>query len=143
VVIYTAVGTMSLKTAFLNFLYSKSYYKAYEITYKSFDCINHMKYIATSNKKNVENVDLNNLYSSKYLDNRIIFPCHIPEGEFKETTVEFMSKPDLKVAVMKTPYGFYVQPREPFYKYQFEEFFGFGCGNLGFDEKKTIFIPFN
>lgn len=53
--------------------------------------------------------------------------------EFKETTVELLDKPDLKVAVMKTPHGFYVQPRERFYKVQFEEFFELGCGNIGFD----------
>lgn len=136
---------MSLRTSILQFMHRNSYNKAYEVTYKAFDCLEQIKVINIKkyNAETIKNYNIKKLYTYKHLHDRIINPCYIPNGEFKETTVEFLDKPDLKVAVMKTRHGFYIQPRERFYKFQFEEFFGLGCGNIGFDEKKTVFIPFN
>jgi hypothetical protein len=132
-----------MKYKFLNFVSENCDYKLYKLFYKSFDCLNHIKYIVQNNnlKKNDDalkkNLDLLNL------EKRILYPCYIPKGEFKETTTDFMRNPNLKIAVMDTDHGFYVQPREPYFKLQFEELFGFGCGCLGFDTNKTIFIPFD
>ena len=41
---------------------------------------------------------------------------------------------------IETNYGFYIQPTERHYKFQFEDFFGFGCGNIGYDSNRTIFV---
>jgi hypothetical protein len=134
---------MSMKYKFLNFVSENCDYKLYKLFYKSFDCLNHIKYIVQNNnlKKNDDalkkNLDLVNL------DKRILYPCYIPDGKFKETTTDFMSNPNLKIAVMDTDHGYYIQPREAYFKNQFEELFGFGCGCLGFDKNRTIFVPFD
>lgn len=41
----------------------------------------------------------------------------------------------------ETQFGYYIQPVKQHVNYQFENFFGFGCGNLGYDKYRTIFIP--
>lgn len=46
-----------------------------------------------------------------------------------------------KLLISETPFGYYIQPTVPHYKFQFEDFFGFGPGNMGFHKGRTIFIP--
>jgi hypothetical protein len=41
----------------------------------------------------------------------------------------------------ETQFGYYIQPVKQHVNYQFEDFFGFGCGNLGYNKHRTIFIP--
>jgi hypothetical protein len=138
---------MSMRNKFLDFVHKNCNYKLFELSYKSFDCINHIKYISQNTISKKNNNSIGNFKNVKLdlinLENRIIFPCYIPNGEFKETTMKFMSNPNLKIAVLETDHGFYVQPRETYYKLQFEELFGFGSGCLGFDKNRTIFIPFD
>lgn len=61
------------------------------------------------------------------------------DGEYKEISISFGSDSTI-VKYKESPYGYYVQPTKPHFKYGFEEFFGFGCGNYGFDENTTVFV---
>lgn len=81
-------------------------------------------------------------YNSIYSSDVIQYPYFIPNGEFIEKKVNWFGKENLKIAVMETNYGYFIQPREHYYKYQFEEYFGFGYGNVGYCENKTIYVPF-
>ena len=45
------------------------------------------------------------------------------------------------IRYVETQFGYYIQPVKRHFRHQFEDFFGFGCGNVGHDEKRTIFIP--
>lgn len=98
--------------------------------------INMVKSFLIKNPKPFYEMLLSNHYSDT-----IIQPCYIPKGKFKETNVDWFGKDDLKIAVMKTDYGYYIQPRERHYKMQFEEYFGFGSGNLGYDKNRTVYVP--
>jgi len=74
-------------------------------------------------------------------NNRIVDPCYIPQGEYKEQSSGFFGE-DVKFQVMETEYGHFIRPIKPHLKYQYEDFFGFGCGNMGFDLRRTVYLPF-
>ena len=59
--------------------------------------------------------------------------------KFIETSVVFVSDP-VNVRVYETIFGYYVKPVDMHFKYQFENFFGFGCGNVGFDKERTTYV---
>lgn len=94
-----------------------------------------LKSSAVKNPKPVES------YISYQCRNRIINPCVVPNGKFEEQTTNKFGQTGLKIAVMKTEYGYFIHPIERCHKHQFEEFFGFGCGNIGFDEKRIVYLP--
>jgi hypothetical protein len=48
---------------------------------------------------------------------------------------------DTPLKFAETDAGFYIQPTKRHYAAQFEDFFGFGCGNYGYDQTRTIYIP--
>jgi hypothetical protein len=104
-----------------------------------------IKLFLSINKNNKTLIPFENIYLSSFTNtkNRILFPCYIPNGVFEEKSVKFRDDNTIKVAVMKTDHGYYVQPREKYFKYEFEQFFGLGCGNIGYDKNITVFIPFN
>jgi hypothetical protein len=140
---------MSIRSKILDLLYKNNISDdLYIKVYKALDCMNQMNEIKKSLYSNLNNKKLKSfekiyLSSSTNLNNRILFPCHIPNGVFQEKNVKFRDNKTIKVAVMKTDHGYYVQPREKYFKYEFENFFGLGCGNIGYDENITVFIPFN
>lgn len=80
------------------------------------------------------------IYDAKYKDHRITTLPRHTEDEIKQAEVYFGSE-RTKIKFLETDYGYYVQPTQRHYKLQFEMFFGFGCGNMGYDPNRTIFVP--
>lgn len=81
-------------------------------------------------------------FEKSYYYTAVVSPCIQAKGTFEEKEMRLFGKDDLKVAVLKSDYGYYIQPREPHYKYQFEDFFQFGPGNLGYSKERTVYVPF-
>ena len=63
-----------------------------------------------------------------------------PVGAYQNVTVMFASDP-YNVSVLETCTGYYVRPTGRHFKYQFEQFFGLGCGNWGYHEDLCTFVP--
>lgn len=55
--------------------------------------------------------------------------------------VLFGSDKYTKIKVYDVWYGYYLQPTERVYKYDFEVLFGLGLGNDGYKDNLTLFIP--
>lgn len=73
-------------------------------------------------------------------NNRVILNSwHLGSPVFKDTTVNLYDP--VTVAVAEVPGGYLVKPKAPHYKSQFEVFFGFDGGNLGFNKQRCVFIP--
>jgi hypothetical protein len=69
-----------------------------------------------------------------------IIDVQAPEsGGYKESLVSFGGALT-SVKYLETSYGYFVKPMEHCYKAQFEYFFGFGAGNMGWDSNRTVFV---
>lgn len=55
--------------------------------------------------------------------------------------VHFGSDKITKIKVYELWYGYYLQPTERVFKYQFEVLFLIGLGNYGYKDNLTLFIP--
>lgn len=67
--------------------------------------------------------------------------CWQPEPNTYEPVQKKFGSTETTVMVSETQFGWYIKPTVPHYKYQFEDFFGFGHGNLGFHKGRTMFVP--
>lgn len=67
----------------------------------------------------------------------------LPEN-LKKSPVEYVDitfgSETTKLKVVDAPGGFFAQPTCPHYKYQFEDLFGFGAGNAGYDPYRTVYV---
>lgn len=76
------------------------------------------------------------------LNNTIIKePCYVPKGDYINKEVSWFGREDLKIAVLETKYGFFIQPREKHLRFDFENFFQIGYGNSDYDINKTVYVP--
>jgi hypothetical protein len=134
---------MLMKQEILNYIHKNFTYNTYLKTYKFFDCLNYCKSIIKSRiilEKSSKQVKQLKYYN---VDNRILFPCNIPDDKFFEETTIVFNNEKILVNLWMSYHGYYIKPIDKCYKYQFEEFFGFGPGNLGFDKNKVIYIPYS
>lgn len=67
--------------------------------------------------------------------------CWQPPANTYQPMQKKFGSTETTLLVAETKFGYYVQPTVPHYKFQFEDFFGFGLGNIGFHKGRTIFIP--
>ncbi len=67
--------------------------------------------------------------------------CYLkaPDGDYADVPVKF-SNETTTLKVLETCYGYYVKPTERHYKYDFENFFGFGPGCLGYNPNECVLI---
>lgn len=65
---------------------------------------------------------------------------NLKDKKWIEIYHSFGSKP-IKLKYTEDAFYYYFKPTERYYVYQFEEFFGFGCGNIEFDKDRIIKIP--
>lgn len=77
---------------------------------------------------------------SQNSDKRIVDCCYNPKDGYTECEYTFASEPTT-ILVHETKNGFFVKPADRHFKFQFEQFFGFGAGNIGYDKDRTVFVP--
>lgn len=76
-------------------------------------------------------------------DNRIIasdLPWKPSEDSYQPVKQGFGST-QTTVLVSETRLGWFIKPTQPHYKYQFEDYFGFGHCNTGYTGTRVIFAP--
>lgn len=71
---------------------------------------------------------------------RIVDCCYKPNEGYIPYQHTFSSEP-ATILVHETRNGFFVKPANRHFKFQFEQFFGFGTGNIGYDKDRTVFVP--
>uniref|UniRef100_A0A6C0J434 Uncharacterized protein n=1 Tax=viral metagenome TaxID=1070528 RepID=A0A6C0J434_9ZZZZ len=74
-------------------------------------------------------------------DFRVIADNCSPENATYYPIEQSLGTTATNLLISETKYGYYVKPTEPYYKYEFEKFFGFGRGNAGFYKQRVIFVP--
>lgn len=65
----------------------------------------------------------------------------IKHGQYHPSTAMFGSQ-TTEVDIAHAYNGTFIRPRHRCYSYQFERFFGFGAGNLGFNTEVTRYLPY-
>jgi hypothetical protein len=71
---------------------------------------------------------------------RIVDCCYSPSDGYILYQRTFASEP-VDILVHETRNGFFIKPANRHFKFQFEQFFGFGAGNIGYDKDRTVFVP--
>jgi hypothetical protein len=85
-----------------------------------------------------ENVSFNNFNNRIDIEKSDIFIKNI---RYRKENILFGSDCKSDIKLYETSYGYFIQPTEKVYKYQFEELFLLGCCNYNYKKDKTIFIP--
>lgn len=110
------------------------------------DYINILKVLIKNksiNKYNYRYV-LSENFSFDYYNDRIEIiksENFIKNIECKKENILFGSDCKSDIKIYETWYGYFIQPSQRVYKYQFEQLFLIGYCNNGYKKDKTIFIP--
>lgn len=77
------------------------------------------------------------------INERVCNPIIKPSSnaEYIKDTYEFGNESS-DILINRCLYGYYIKPTKPCFTRQFEEFFGLGYGNYGFEFNNVVYIPY-